>query len=449
MKLLKYSSYFASDIPWIGLVPKHWSVSRLKNSSRTCTNGTWGDEPTDDENDIRCVRVADFDRNKREVGTSVPTIRSVVFVQRQKLTLKAGDLLIEKSGGGENQLVGTVVLYNHSEPAVYSNFIGRLHIESGFDPNFLCYLHYFLYSLRITERSIKQTTGIQNLDTSAYLNEKVAFPPYSEQTPIAAFLDNETTKIDELISCQEELIELLNEKRQAVISQAVTKGLDPHVPMKQSGIEWLGVVPAHWGVLPTRYVARLESGHTPSRQHPEYWENCTIPWFSLSDVWQVRDERKEYVYETSELVSELGIANSSARVLPKGTVLLSRTASVGFSAIMGVDMATTQDFANWVCGPRLRPEYLLYVFRAMKPEFSRLTMGSTHQTIYMPDLHDFRCPLPPIEEQDQIVSHIRCGLADIDAITEKCNAAIKLLQERRIALISAAVTGKFDVRSLT
>src|SRR5207244_10020708 len=131
------------------------------------------------------------------------------------------------------------------------------------------------------------------------------------------------------------------------------------------------------------------------------------PWFGLADVWQIRDGKMEYEDETTENISELGLANSAARLLPKSTVILSRTASVGFSAIMGVDMATTQDFVNWVCGPTLRPEYLLYVFRSMQHEFRRLTMGSTHQTIYMPDAGRFSAPIPPVCQQQRILAPFR------------------------------------------
>ena len=113
---------------------------------------------------------------------------------------------------------------------------------------------------------------------------------------------------------------------------------------------------------------------------------------------------------------------------------------------MGVDMATTQDFVNWVCGSTLRPEYLLYVFRSMGHEFRRLTMGSTHQTIYMPDVGRFSTPIPPIEEQDLIVAFIREQAAQIDALALKVREAIGRLAELRTALISAAVTGKIDVR---
>ena len=148
--------------------------------------------------------------------------------------------------------------------------------------------------------------------------------------------------------------------------------------------------------------------------------------------------------ETAEKISELGLANSAARLLPKGTVMLSRTASVGFSAIMEIDMATTQDFVNWVCGASIRPEYLLYVFRSMGSEFKRLTMGSTHQTIYMPDVGAFSTTIPPAAEQDRIVEFIRNQTARIDALIAKKERLIELLQEKRAALITRAVTKGFD-----
>lgn len=189
-------------------------------------------------------------------------------------------------------------------------------------------------------------------------------------------------------------------------------------------------------------MARLESGHTPSRQAPEYWapEECTIPWFSLADVWQLREARQTYLGETAEKISPLGVQNSAARVLPAGTVVLSRTASVGFAGIMPRPMATTQDFANWVPGPRLVPEYLLQVFRAMAPEFERLRMGSTHQTIYMPDIQAFRVPLPPVEIQREIASFVDHRTASVDDLIEKRERLIVLLQEKRQVLINQAVT---------
>ncbi len=284
------------------------------------------------------------------------------------------------------------------------------------------------------------------LSVERIIQLSIPVPPPQEQRAIAAFVDRQTARIDALIGHKERLIALLEEKRQAVISHAVTRGLDPTVPQKDSGVPWLGMVPEHWNVSRTKFVARLESGHTPSRQCPEYWENCTIPWFTLADVWQLRDGWQEYISETVEKISELGIANSAARLLPAGTVVISRTASVGFSGIMALAMATSQDYVNWVCGPKIHPEYLLYVFRSMRQEFRRLVMGSTHQTIYMPDVNGFQTLVPPIEEQKQIVAYLRKVNDRVRLLLGSIRDAIACLHEYRTALISAAVTGQIDVR---
>jgi restriction endonuclease S subunit len=159
------------------------------------------------------------------------------------------------------------------------------------------------------------------------------------------------------------------------------------------------------------------------------------------------------VSETEEKISELGLANSSARLLPKGTVILSRTASVGFTGILDRPMATSQDFVNWICGPRILPEYLWYAFRGMSQEFERLMMGSTHQTIYMPQVQSFATPIPSISEQLGIIRFLDRETTKIDALIGKIEnligrvqLGVGLLGEYRTALISAAVTGKIDVR---
>lgn len=133
-------------------------------------------------------------------------------------------------------------------------------VAVGYDPRFLTYLHAALYATRINIRSIKQSTGIQNLDSASYLREPIALPEYAEQRAIAAFLDRETAKIDALVAEKERLIELLQEKRAALITRAVTKGLDSNVPMKDSGVEWLGEIPGHWEMKRFRHVTRVNQG---------------------------------------------------------------------------------------------------------------------------------------------------------------------------------------------
>lgn len=190
-----------------------------------------------------------------------------------------------------------------------------------------------------------------------------------------------------------------------------------------------------------RRVARLGSGHTPSRQHPEYWEDCTIPWMTLADVGQLRDGTKYVVTDTQEMVSEVGVANSSAVVHPAGTVALSRTASVGFSCILGRDMATSQDFATWTCGPQLLPKYLLYALRGRPHEIERRKMGSTHKTIYMPDIETLCVPLPPVQIQQAVAHYLDAETARINALIVKKRRMIELLEEAFLERARHVVTG--------
>jgi type I restriction enzyme S subunit len=160
--------------------------------------------------------------------------------------------------------------------------------------------------------------------------------------------------------------------------------------------------PKNWAWRRLTSCARLESGHTPSRYHPEWWGG-TIPWISLTDI---RELDGKVAHETREYTNEAGLANSSARVLPAGTVALSRTASVGFVTIMGREMATSQDFVNWVCGPDLDPRFLAYLFRASRMYLRSLSSGAIHQTIYMPTVEAFEVCIPDLKEQQRIVGSV-------------------------------------------
>ncbi|MFD0032106.1 restriction endonuclease subunit S [Streptomyces sp. NPDC127172] len=273
---------------------------------------------------------------------------------------------------------------------------------------------------------------------------RVFLPPTDEQRRIADFLDAETARIDALSRTQKRLLSVLAERRTAGVAETVSGG-GLH-KRRKSTLAWLESIPASWQEVRVGLLAQMGSGHTPSRSRPDWWTDCLIPWITTGEVKQVRDDRIEDLYETREKISELGMENSSAELHPKGTVFLCRTASAGYSGVMGRDMATSQDFVTWTCGPRLNPYYLLWCLRAMRPDLlGRLAMGSTHKTIYVPDLQMLRIPLPPLKEQENIVAKIRKDNAEIDVLVDKARRQGELLQERRQALITAAVTGQFDV----
>jgi type I restriction enzyme S subunit len=175
---------------------------------------------------------------------------------------------------------------------------------------------------------------------------------------------------------------------------------------------------------------------------PEYWQDTDIPWFTLADVWQLRDGKQVYLGETANTINEVGLANSAAELLPAGTVVLSRTASVGFSGIMPKPMATSQDFWNWVCGPQLLPEYLNYQFKSMGAVFKSLNMGSTHQTIYQKDAASLQIVVPSLYEQRAIADYLDRETARIDTLIEEQQRLIEMLRERRQTVIEhATATG--------
>ena len=307
------------------------------------------------------------------------------------------------------------------------------------------YAYYLWCSEKVTDRlsAIVQsaTRSHQRVNPADILKLPWKWPPLDTQRRIARFLDEKTAQIDGLIEKKRKLLDRLAEKSQALITHAATRGLDPGAPMKPSGIDWLGDVPEHWETGNIRRFATMKTGHTPSRSRTEYWDNCTIPWFALTDVWQLRNGRW-YLEETAEKISEIGLANSAAELLPTGTVVFSRTASVGFSGIMPQPMATTQDFWNWVCGPKLTPRYLLLLFRSMTQKFEESTSGSTHKTIYQGIAASLRICVAPISEQKEIVEFVFARSAEIDALVKQVRSSIGYLSEYRAALVTAAVTGQ-------
>lgn len=431
MTIARYANYRDSGIDWAGEVPSHWSTLVLRRAVRLRTEKATG-------------RRWPIGLENIESGTGRFVETDSEF-EGEGVAFSASDVLYGKL---RPYLAKVLVAPQQGEA------IGDFHVLSPdrgrLNPNFLAYL---LLCPPVVSLLNGSTYGAKmpRVGWEFMGGLSMALPPLDEQAIIAAFLDRETGKIDALVEAQRRLTDLLKEKRQAAISHAVTKGLDPVARMKDSGVEWLGEVPAYWAVMPIRKVARLESGHTPSRQKAEYWveEECVIPWFTLADVGVLRSGKVTHVSDTTHRISELGMANSAARLLPPNTVFLSRTASVGFSGIMTQPMAVSQDFAAWVCGPELSSEYLLLCLRAMRPEFRRLMMGSTHQTIYMPDIEQLSIPLPPRSEQEAIARFAFSQKALLDDLEDEAEKAIKLLRERRGGLISAAVTGKIDVRQPT
>ena len=435
MNFPSYPAYKDSGVEWLGDVPQSWSVYSLKRTVDGCVNGLWGDEP-DGENDIAVIRVADFERSFSTVGLDKLTYRSITPKERQSRLIKSGDLLIEKSGGGEKTLVGCVVLFTHGVDAITSNFVARMRPLPEFDSQFLSYAFGNLYHGRVNYPSVKQVTGIQNLDAESYLQERFCFPARVEQTQIARFLDHETADIDALIEEQQRLIELLKEKRQAVISHSVTKGLDPTVPMKDSGVEWLGEVPAHWR---SRKVKRLfaqskRQGYTDMEVLSVYRDYGVVK----------KNSRDDNNNKTPDDLSLYQLVMAGDLVVNK---MKAWQGSLGVSEYQGI---TSPDYVVYSPSHGEAPKFLHYLLRAshMPKVYLSISNGirPSQWRIEPEKFEQVEVFLPGKREQLEIVTYLENQLTRINVLMLCCEQASNFFSERRSALISAAVTGKIDVR---
>ena len=444
LRFRRYPAYKGSGVDWLGEVPAHWDVKRLRLTVTGCQNGVWGAEP-DGIDDTICVRVADFNRVEFRVGLDEPTLRSIDRGTLQNRLLQEKDLLLEKSGGGEKQPVGAVVIFDHRERAVCSNFVARMPVADDHHPRYLTYLHAALYSARINTRSIKQSTGIQNLDSASYLSESVGIPGEHEQHTIAVFLDRKTAKIDALVAMKERLIELLQEKRTALITLAVTRGLDPSVPMKDPGVEWLGEIPTHWEVKRLWHLTPRDRKIMYGIVLPGPNIDVGVPIVKGGDV--ARRLKLDALSRTSFEIESHYVRSR----LRGGDLVYAIRGSIGEVEVVPAELEganLTQDAARVAYTNATHGGWLLYALRS-KGVFGQLeagALGATIKGINIRDLKRARIPVPPKSEQTEVASFLAAEIRKFDDLSSKIRTAIDHLKEYRTALISAAVTGKIDVR---
>ena len=295
----------------------------------------------------------------------------------------------------------------------------------------------------LQQHAVATSSGTKMPRTSwAQLGEfRFSLPPLPEQRKIAAILSS----VDDAIEKTQAVIDQVQVVKRGLMQELLTRGLPGRHTRFKPLPNWrlgrvasnLKQIPESWDLVSIASVARLESGHTPSRRKPQYWHG-NVPWISLHDTVQL--DRPE-IRNTEQNISELGLKNSSARLLPKGTVVFSRTATIGKSTIMAREMSTTQDFVNYTCGSRLHNRYLMQLLRHMRPEWRRLMAGSTHKTVYMPIFEQLEILLPPVEEQEEIANIVERLESRVET-ERKVNARLGNLKS---ALMSVLLSGELRV----
>jgi type I restriction enzyme S subunit len=414
MSFPRYPAYKPSGVEWLGDVPAHWDVVQFK-------------QYVDIQNGA--------DHKHIEQADGYPVLGSGgLFTYASDFLYDGESVLLGRKGTIDKPLHVTgrfwtvdTMYWTKIKPNASGRFAYYLAVTIPFD----------YYSTN---------TALPSMTKGALNSHFVAQPPLAEQTRIAEFLDGETGKIDGLVAEQRRLLALLKEKRQAVISHAVTRGLNAHAPLKPSGIEWLGDVPAHWDVGPLkRYWSVTDCKHITAEFVPD-----GIPLASIREVqsrWVTLDNAKrttEFFY--AQLIE------GGRQPLP-GDLIFSRNATVGEVAQVSAEhprFAMGQDVVllRKLCSES-SSDYLQHIIRSpiIVRQLDNMMIGSTFKRINVEEIRSFMIPSPPANEQDEIASFLEVETARFDTLTAEAERAIELLQERRSALISAAVTGQIDVRA--
>ncbi|EOX3387748.1 restriction endonuclease subunit S [Vibrio cholerae] len=432
-----YAEYKNSGVKWLGNIPTHWNVSKLKRYCQV-TDGSHH-SPKIEVDGKPFVSVTDVGENSINFESSKKiSVDNYVRLVREGCKPKIGDVLLTKDG-----TIGRACIVKKDMPDfVILSSLGLLTPSKLVSET---YLYYYLVSgINIDQmNSLIHGSALRRMTISKIYDLVFCFPEKQEQQKIANFLDHETAKIDTLIAKQEMLIELLKEKRQAVISHAVTKGLNPDAPMKDSGVEWLGEVPEHWDVTKFGYISQVVRGGSPRPAgDPELFNGDYSPWVTVAEI--TKDD-EIYLTETETFLTKKG--SLQCRVFTAGTLLLSNSgATLGVPSILSIN-ANANDgvvgFENLKVNSEFAYFYLSSLTQGLR---DRIKQGSGQPNLNTDIVKSISIPLPPSDEIEKIVEYIHKLRAHYRQLESKAIHGITLLKERKTALISAAVTGKIDVR---
>ncbi len=424
---------------WLGPVPAHWYAGKFRHFFRESGEKIEREVigPMLSVSGYRGIEVKEYDdENRRRLDEDLIGYRIVRVGQ-----LVVNTMWLNYAGLGVSEHEG------HVSPAYRSYWI-----SDGLDRRFV---HHLLRSGIYVKGYTRLLTGIRpnslQMSRDDLMEFPILVPPAQDQKLIATFLDRETAKIDALVAEQQRLIELLKEKRQAVISHAVTKGLNPNAPTKPSGIEWLGDVPAHWKIGKCGFYLRIISGFAfPSAGFSH--DECDTKLLRGINVGVSRLKWDETVYWRRLEGDELDIyeMNSGDLVIGMDRPLINEGIRVAKVKQSDLPCLLLQRVASLKTNDLLNADFFLALLASemFVAHFSPDTTGVSVPHISPEQINNFVIPVPPIAEQNAIVVDIEAETTKLDALTAEAQRGIDLLQERRTALISAAVTGQIDVRGL-
>ena len=435
MSFRRYAEYRDSGVEWLGEVPAGWEVKLLKFTATINDDALLENTDPDFEFDYVDIGSVDY----VEGISSKETMTFENAPSRARRIVQSGDTIVSTV---RTYLRAIASIGEFDKPLIVSTGFAVVRPKTVY-PNFLAYA---LKASSFVQSIVARSVGVSYpaINASEVGAIFVPIPSKTEQIAIATFLDRETAKIDALVAKQEQLIELLREKRQAVISHAVTKGLESNAKMKDSGVEWLGEVPKHWEMKRGRFCTDVNPRSFHSL-HPDS-EVSFVPMEAVGEYGGLNLDQTRYVFEVSSGYTEFKDGDVVvAKITPcfengKGAIATGLLNGIGFGT---TELHVLRPFAN------LDVHFLFYfsisqVFRSMGE--GEMYGAGGQKRVPSEFCKDIQISLPPLEEQKQIVAFLDKETEKIDILIEKSETAIRLLKERRTALISAAVTGEIDVR---
>lgn len=418
-----------SGIEWIGKIPEEWNILPTKRFFRH-TKTIAGDK-VDSYERLALTMNGVIKRSKEDSeGLQPEKFDTYQVLKENELVFKLIDLAnVKTSRVGLSPFTGIVspayiVLTNESD-------------DNRFYYYFFISMYYNEIFNRLGDNGVRSSLNAQDL-----LSVPIVNISSDTQHRIADFLDDKCGKIDRYIEKQQKIIDKLKEYKQAVITEAVTKGLDPDAPMKDSGIEWIGMIPEHWDVPEIKYLVRIASGGTPDRNHPEYW-NGNIPWIKTGEL------QNDIITNAEEYITEEGLNNSSAQVFNINTILVAmygQGKTRGMTALLKTPASTNQACAGLtITNSNVQIEYLWQCLIGAYDAIRSEAAGSGQPNLSATLIGNFHIALPPIEEQGLIVEYIKDRTVEIKSTIHKAEKLLEKLTEYKKSLIYEAVTGKMEV----
>lgn len=436
----RYSEYKDSGVKWIGEIPGHWECTRIKFIANLYGRIGFRGYNSKDLNKDGIGAITLSPSNMKDMMmdyTNVTYLSWEKYNESPEIMIQQGDILFVKTGSSYGK---SCYVDNLPQEATINPQI--LRINPLINGRFLCY--YFNSSLARTFTECGVVGGtIPTISQEKVGNFIALNPPLPEQEAIVTYLDSKVAKIDEYISIAEKKIAALEELKQTIIAEAVTRGIHKDVPMKDSGVKWIGMIPEHWKIMRLRFVCEFRNGYTPSKANPKFWENGTIPWFRMEDI---RDSGR-FLNEAKQYISKEAVKGDG--LFEAGSFILATTATIGEHAMLIADSLANQRFTNLKIRKslisKLSRNFFFYYLFVIDEYCKSTTRKATFPSVDMTDLKNIGVSIPPIEEQQEIVTYLDSKVANINQLCQAERSQIEKLKEYKQRLISDVVTGKVKV----